>query len=523
MGFWGYYFFLKLFLYLGHYIDFHLWPNLVFAAALAWPLRLRALRVLRQIAAWPVAALLLYHDSFLPPLGGGAGQLDVLTSFTPSYLIDLVGRFINPKICAMLVVLLVVYWLLSQRLRMSSFAVLAMLLVGIGQVLPPLTLIHIGSGAMAAASTTGAAPTANLPTTAAGYQTMLDGFFSQQAKVHVPFPAPAPGDPPFDILFLQICSLAWQDLREVQQADAPFIKGFDVLFTDFNTATSYSGPAALRLLRAPCGQQPHDQLYSPPPAGCYLSDTLKSAGYTLAWTMPHDGSFDNFREEVEHAGGWDVPLQYDKSLPAAYRAFDGTGLKDDYDVLAHWWQQRLKDPSPRVALYYNTFTMHDGNTVIGRPAMGNRDGYAFRTRRLFDDFSRLFDLIRQSGRNVVVVFVPEHGDNLKGDRMQISGLREIPTPPITLAPVGIKLIGPGFKPGAQVTVDQPTSFVAMSQLLANLLGHDPFAANAAPLAADAGGLPSTPFVAQNQGNTVMKVGERYMMRGPDGSWSQYRP
>ncbi len=526
MGLWGYYFFLKLFLYLGHYIGFHLWPNLAFAVFLAWPLPKRGLRIARHLIAVPIAVLLLYHDSWLPPLGGGAAQLDVLTSFTPSYMIDLVGRFINLKVCTALAVMLAVYWLLSYRLRMSSFAVLAMLLVPALQALPPITQIHFGTTTEASSGTgndKGSVANTGLPTDDAGYQTMLEDFFKKQAPIKVPFPTPAPGDKPFDIIFLQICSLAWDDLKEVHEADSPFIKGFDALFTDFNTATSYSGPAALRLLRAPCGQEPHDKLYQAPPDGCYLSDQLRQAGYTLAWTMPHDGSFDNFRTEVETSGGWHVPLQYDKDLPATYRAFDGTGLKDDYDVLSRWWKQRLKNPSPRVALYYNTFTMHDGNTVIGQPPMSNVASYAYRTKQLFSEFGKLFDLIRSSGRNVVVVFVPEHGDNLQGDRMQISGLREIPTPAITDAPLGIKLIGPGYQAGAQVIVDPPTSFVAMSQLLAKLLAQDPFNPGSQPLSADVQNLTPTPFVAQNQGNTVMKVGDHYMMRGPGGNWTRYVP
>lgn len=42
---------------------------------------------------------------------------------------------------------------------------------------------------------------------------------------------------------------------------------------------------------------------------------------------------------------------------------------------------------------------------------------------------------------MVVVIVPEHGAALVGDKMQMSGLRDIPSPNITHTPVGIKLIG----------------------------------------------------------------------------------
>ncbi len=41
----------------------------------------------------------------------------------------------------------------------------------------------------------------------------------------------------------------------------------------------------------------------------------------------------------------------------------------------------------------------------------------------------------------MVVVVPEHGGALKGDRMQVSGLRDIPSPSITDVPVGVKFFG----------------------------------------------------------------------------------
>ena len=43
--------------------------------------------------------------------------------------------------------------------------------------------------------------------------------------------------------------------------------------------------------------------------------------------------------------------------------------------------------------------------------------------------------LEASGRRAVVVLVPEHGAALRGDSAQIAGLREIPTPAITLVPV----------------------------------------------------------------------------------------
>ncbi len=62
----------------------------------------------------------------------------------------------------------------------------------------------------------------------------------------------------------------------------------------------------------------------------------------------------------------------------------------------------------------------------------------------------------------MVVVVPEHGGALKGDRMQVSGLRDIPSPSITDVPVGVKFFGmKAPHQGAPIVIDQPSSFLAI--------------------------------------------------------------
>ncbi len=59
----------------------------------------------------------------------------------------------------------------------------------------------------------------------------------------------------------------------------------------------------------------------------------------------------------------------------------------------------------------------------------------------------------------MVVVVPEHGGALKGDRMQVSGLRDIPSPSITDVPVGVKFFGmKAPHQGAPIVIEQPSSF-----------------------------------------------------------------
>ena len=52
---------------------------------------------------------------------------------------------------------------------------------------------------------------------------------------------------PFDVVVLNICSLATVDLNAIGVEPRNLFADFDILFSQFNSATSYSGPAAIFL------------------------------------------------------------------------------------------------------------------------------------------------------------------------------------------------------------------------------------------------------------------------------------
>jgi hypothetical protein len=72
------------------------------------------------------------------------------------------------------------------------------------------------------------------------------------------------------VIFIHVCSLSWDDLEATGLAQHPLLSGFDILLKRFNSVSTYSGPAAIRLLRAPCGQPRHVALWTPAPAQCLL-------------------------------------------------------------------------------------------------------------------------------------------------------------------------------------------------------------------------------------------------------------
>lgn len=515
MGIWSYYFFAKLLLFYGGFIDFHVLANLAFALALIVPLGHRLLRLARQVLAVPTGVALLYVDSFLPPIQRLFQTAGDLTTFTPGYLVELVGRFINPGAVAMLVALLLVWLLLAHRLRMSTFALLGIVCVPLVTLVQQLSPVRTPGGAVAA----DAAPEV---LTQEALTTRLNAFYAAEAPRVTAFPAQAQG-PAFDVIVLHLCSMAWDDVAFVDQRNDRLFGRFDVLFSQFNTAASYSGPAAVRVLRASCGQTPHEALYTPLRPECALMGNLARAGFDLHWALNHDGEFGTFAGDVERNLGAPARRFTDAGVKVTQRAFEGSPIQDDYGLLSAWWAQRLTDPRERVALYYNSTSLHDGNLIEGVGRLPVKESYERRLKQLLSDLNRFIDLVQSSGRRAVLVVVPEHGAAARGERLQISGLREIPTPAITQVPVGIKLLGPQWPAAPQQLLGEPASYLALSELLARWTERDPFTDGPAVLPETLRDLPRTEPVSENEGTVVMRAGAGYQMRGPDGVWSAYEP
>lgn len=532
MGVWSYYFFLKLFLYLGKFIGFQVWPNLGFALALAWPLERRWLKVLRQVLAVPTGLVLLYHDSWLPPFQRLISQAGYLQQFSLAYLLELLGRFVNPLALLGLGLLFAVWWLLGQRLRMGTFAVLGILLVPLSQQLGQSLNLRLApsatataapavAGASVGAAAVETAVTDTRPADSAELNSALEDFYRREAGRQLKLNAPASPAAPFDVIFLHICSLAWDDMDYVGEGQPALLDRFDIRFSNYSTAASYSGPAAIRLLRSACGQTSHSALYKPAAPECYLFNALGQAGYQPQLLMNHDGHFGDFLGDLREGGGLKVPAIDNRSAPVKMRAFDDSPVYGDLALLSSWLAQRPAE-GPPVALYYNTVSLHDGNKLVGAPKSGVRDSFRQRLQLLFSDVGQFLDQLQASGRKAVVVLVPEHGAAVRGDRMQISGLREIPSPAIALAPVAVKLIGLKAPPkDGPVTVSAPTSLFGLSSLVARFIERSPYGTEPPLLADYLRELPQTEFVAENDATVVMRLRGHYYLRNPDQSWAEY--
>ena len=122
----------------------------------------------------------------------------------------------------------------------------------------------------------------------------------------------------------------------------------------------------------------------------------------------------------------------------------------------------------------------------------------------------------------MVVMVPEHGAALQGDKMQVSGLRDIPSPSITHVPTAIKFFGmkaPHEGPAIEVT--QPSSFLAISELVTRVLDGKIFTEDRVNWDQLTSGLPQTAPVSENANAVVIQYQNKPYVRLNGGDWVPY--
>jgi len=513
MNYLSLYFLLKTGLFYTHYIGFNWWLNLLLALLVFWPLQAGPLERTRRLLAWPLALALLYHDSFLPDATRVWSQLGALSGFSLAYMLELLRRVVSPTALVGLAVLALAYTALSRWLRFSTLALVGILSVPLVAALGNGTT---GTGAMPAIA---ASSPAN---TAPDQDALLQAFYRSEHQRKLVFPTSV-GKPAFDLIVLHVCSLSWDDLDFVNQRNAPLLKRFDVVFSRFNSAASYSGPATFRMFRGNCGQTSHDQLYKGVDDSCYTFPALRAAGFQTSGLLNHDGIYDRFGKIVDEEAGLNGQFESNRGAPVHLQSFDGSPIYDDLGLLSQWWAQRQTRGSAPVALYYNTITLHDGNRVPGGKTRSSLDTYQPRLLKLLGDFDRFVTQLEASGRSVVLVLLPEHGASLRGDKVQISGMREIPDPKITLVPAAIKLIGmpTATATAGPVVVTQDMSYFGINALLADLLRENPFATGGRPLAERLEALETTPFVAENDDVVMMGSDNGYVLKSTEGTWVNF--
>ncbi|HIE0921701.1 cellulose biosynthesis protein BcsG [Serratia marcescens] len=530
LGGWNLYFLAKFALLWFGYLNFHALPNLVFMAFLLMPIPSQRLHRWRHYLAIPIGIALFYHDTWLPGINSILSQGSQLAGFSAQYLLELVNRFINWQMIGAAFVLFIAYLFVAQWVRVTVFTVAALVWLNIVNIAgPAVSLLPATSTASAGSANTpataapvagNAAPADSLPPTSANLTAYLNQFYNREKGRATAFPTTLPADAqPFDLLVINICSLAWADMEAVNLQNHPLWSKMDIMFDSFNSATAYSGPASIRLLRASCGQLSHHDLYQPVNQQCYLFDNLTKLGFKEQLMLDHSGVFGNYLKELREQGDMQAPLMSQAGIGNELTSFDGEPIYNDLELLTRWLDQQQKGGDGRTATFFNVIPLHDGNRFVGANKSAD---YQPRAQKLFDQLNTFLDQLEKSGRKVVVVIVPEHGAALVGDKMQMSGLRDIPSPNITHTPVGIKLVGmKAPHQGSPLQIKTPSSYLALSELVSRLVDGKVFSESSVDWQTLTQALPQTPVISENDNAIVMQYQGKPYIRLNGGDWVPY--
>ena len=522
MSYLSLYFLVKVGLYYSNYIGFHWVFNLLFAIALSWPIASGLTLRIRRYLTGPLALILLYHDSFLPTPGRVFSQIGALSGFSPAYMLELLTRMYNPLALIGLLCIVSVYFILASRIRFSTLAFISILSVPLTGQLSARNHTESTNRQTNTNQLGSTMPALQSTVAEANPQSELTAFYNKESKRNLNF-STGGKTPAFDIILLHVCSLSWDDMDFINERNHPLLKRFDLVFTNFNSAASYSGPASIRVLRGSCGQSPYEKLYKNTDPQCYVFPNLEAIGYKAHGLLNHDGLFERFANNLEMRTGLKGKLDSNQGALVAMQNFDGSPIFDDYALLSKWWTEREARGGQPEALYYNSISLHDGNRFVGQGTKSSMETYKPRMNKLMADLDRFLSQLEKSGKPVLVMLIPEHGASLRGDKIQMSGMREIPSPEITMVPAAMKLIG--LKHVDAVTprvITEPISFFGIYSLLADLLTNSPYLPDAKPITARLDKIEKTAFVSENGEVVIMRTASgAYMMKSGGSDWTPY--
>ncbi len=506
MALWSFFFISKVILHYRGHLQFDGFLNILLGlyAILPWAasrsvgLSIRKNSVIATLHGgfgFALGLMLLWRDSYFPPVKSLYRYLsDPVTRPGNDFLFQFVITYWNPLV---LVTLLAVYWTCRVSAKKWNLA-------------PAVALV------IAATTAHGALTRKTVRADLALPSVSVSGFGSGAVTLETP----GKKDAPFDVLVLQVCSLSSEDLTHTGMSGHTFFEEFDLRFSNFNTATSYSNPAALRLLQSLCGHARHEGLFQGVPAECMLLEGLRSAGYRTATVFNHEGkrSIKMANELVTYAKA-DLPMPI-SGLSQREVGYDKSPVYGNFDVLEQWWKRRLATPDPRFALYFNTVSMHVGNHLAhdSRPwwKQDKSDTYRELLERTLSDFDRFFRLLEESNRDVLVIVVSEHGAALSGSEIQGPDLRDIPLPKLTLVPMGVKLIGKGWNRSAPVRIDDLVSYSVIPRVINLATKHhsrgDSFSVG------EFSGVSESRFFAENADAATLIRDQELFYQGKDRVW-----
>lgn len=522
LGVWNVYFIIAFALAAFGYIELNLLGNALLMAWLLLPVGPKWLRILRGTLGVAAAAVLLYSESWLPGVDSILANKGGIAGFSLLYMAEFALDFINVKMVGWGLLVFLGYFLVRRYVRVTFFTIVyflgAVTMPWVQSILPeraPVVTADAGGQTNEAA-----APAKTGKADAKAVGEWYDAFLAYEHDRRARFPnGLSEKDTPFDILLLSICSVSNDDLAVSQLDQHPLFKEFNIRFDSFNAATAYSGPALLRLLNGACGQPSHSELYGERRPECEIMTRLGTLGYSQRLLMDHSGEYDNFLQSMRDKAGVTATLDNAK-YPTRYMGFDDEEIADSLAVLRHWQRTQVKSKAGRTATLINFIALHDGNRLPGR---GRAEPFKPRAQEMFDNIRTFLRELERSGRKTMVVIVPEHGAAVRGDKIQVPRLRDIPTMRISRVPVMVKFVDLKGMPNEPIHVTGNTSYLALTSLIGKTLETDYFSKDGGtvPLEQLVHDLPQTNPVSENGTVQTLEYQGREYFRQNGGEWKPY--
>lgn len=521
LGWWNVFFACEFALAACDYLSLSVLYNALLFFVLLLPVANRKISIARHVLAAAGAAVLVYSESWLPGLDSITSNAANIAGFSASYIKELLWDFVNFEMVGWGIVIALAYLVLRNWIRLSVVTVLYF----VGFVLTPYLWNAVNppeteTPELAATDTTAAESkkTAAGAADSATITKWLAAFheYEKDRKAQLPEGLSAK-DTPFDIVIMNICSLSNDDLAVSDLTNHSVFSRFNLIFDRFNSATSYSGPATLRLLNMACGQPSHDDLYVSRPE-CQIMNRLDKLGFKQHLYLDHSGDYDDYLETLRNKAGLTAPLESDKRYPIRYMGFDDEPLADDLAVLRDWNRRTAREKGRSVTLM-NFMALHDGNRL---PRHAHWENFKPRAKIFLDQLQAFMRDIERSGRKVMLIVVPEHGAAVRGDRVQTARLRDIPSMRITQVPTMVKFFGLKELNSKTVHVTGDTSYLALGALIGKVLETNFYSSpkGTVDLTELAAELPQTNPVSENAQSVVLTYkGRDYLKRGDN--WVVY--
>ena len=528
LGLWNVYFIAKFALAHYEYLTLNFLYNGLLLLFILLPLKNRFLCIARTVVALIAAVALLYSESWLPGPDSIISNAQNIAGFSAMYVAQLIVDFVNVKMVIWGIVIVLAYLLIKNWVRLTVFTLgyficLVLQPYYVAWTTKPAVEQNVEVIAQNKPSQpqqeTNADPSAITSETIDKWYT---AFLDYEKGRRAEFPQGlSANDTPFEIILMNICSLSNDDLLASDLMNHPVLSEFNIRFDHFNSATSYSGPATLRLLNAVCGQVNHDSLYDGRRPECEIMNRLDQLGYRQHLYLDHRGQYDNYLQTLRDKAGLMAPLESTAKYPVRYMAFDDEEIADDLAVLRDWQRKTSRDKeTKRHVTLFNFIALHDGNRL---PRHSRWEEFKPRAIRFLNDLQTFMHELERSGRKVMLIVVPEHGAAVRGDRIQAPRLRDIPSMRITEVPLMVKFFGIKNMPAEPIHVTGPTSYLAMSTLIGRVLSLNYFGADggSVPLEELVRDLPETNPVSENGQSVVLTYRGNDYIRQKGGEWRPY--